>query len=197
MKKIIWNRSVETPRLELRYLKNSDYSTWFDAYACGLPKQNKWDDNPKPPSFCLRKDFERLRRRLLQLARADRYYRYYVFEKEHQTMVGLVDFDIFARGSHQFANFGYRIFNRYWRMGFGSEAGQKGLEIGFEHLELHRLEAAILERNSPSIKLARRIGMKKECMRKKYWFEDKVWKDHLIYVAIPEDLGFKPSNPHF
>ena len=110
-------------------------------------------------------------------------------------MIGQIDFDIFVRSTHQFANFGYQIYNRHWKKGYGKEAAYMGLKIGFKELKLNRLEAAMNLDNKISTKLAKAIGMKKEGIKKRYWFEYGKWTDHLIYVANPEDIGLKANKP--
>lgn len=187
--------SVKTRRLILRPLKKADFTAWHDAYANGRPKQNKWDREPMKADLCSKKIFNKVRNEQKKLAKKDDYYRYYVFEKDTGTIIGLIDFDIYVRGSHQFANFGYRIFNRFWRKGYGKEASAAGLRIGFKQLQLNRLEAAINLDNKISIKLSKSIGMKKEGIKKRYWFEHGKWTDHLIFVANPEDIGLKSSKP--
>jgi len=37
--------------------------------------------------------------------------------------------------------------------------------------------------------------MKREGIKKRYWYEYGKWTDHLIYVANPEDIGLKPTKP--
>lgn len=186
---------VRTRRLILRPLKSSDYDSWFEAYVRGLPKQTKWDIEPLNPDRCTKRRFNRMNRDHERLAKDDKYYRYYIFEKNTCTLVGLIDFDIFIRSTHQFGNFGYQIFNRYWRKGYGQEAARAGLKIGFLHLGLNRLEAAMNLDNRASIRLSKKIGMRREGVKKRYWFEYGKWTDHLIYVANPEDVGLKSRKP--
>lgn len=186
---------VKTSRLILRALKNTDYDKWYDAYANGLPQKTKWDRGPLKPKQCTRKIFRKVKKNHEALARTDDYYRYYIFDKKSGDIVGLIDFDVFVRGSHQFANFGYQIYNRYWSHGYGQEASKAGLKIGFKQLKLNRLEAAINLDNKKSIRLARAIGMRREGIKKRYWFEQGHWVDHLIYVANPEDIGLRPIKP--
>lgn len=187
---------VKTKRLILRPLMPNDFDVWYDAYVNNLPKQNKWDQGPLKPSFCSIKYFKKTKRKLDELAKSDDYYRYYIFEKKSGKIVGQIDFDIFVRSTHQFSNFGYQIFNRYWGQGFGKEAATAGLKIGFHQLRLNRLEAAINLDNKISINLARSIGMKKEGIKKRYWFEYGKWTDHMIYVANPVDIGLKSKKPY-
>jgi RimJ/RimL family protein N-acetyltransferase len=185
----------KTRRLILRPLDSGDYNAWFDAYVNGLPPQNKWDLVPIKATNCTKPSFNKLTKRLKKLAKNDDYYRYYIFEKRSGVIIGQIDFDIFVRSTHQFANFGYQIYNRHWKKGYGKEAAHVGLKIGFKELKLNRLEAAINLDNKISIKLAKSIGMKKEGVKKRYWFEYGKWTDHMIYVANPEDIGLKPTKP--
>lgn len=188
-------QEFRTRRLVPRPLKKSDYLAWYDAYANGLPKQSKWDRGPLDPKKCTKKWFDKVRKEHEELAKKDDYYRYYVFESKTGAIVGQIDFDIFVRSTHQFANFGYQIYNRHWGKGYGQESAAAGLQIGFKHLKLNRLEAAINLDNKKSIRLVKAIGMQREGIKKRYWFEDDEWVDHLIYVANPEDIGLRASKP--
>ncbi len=185
----------KTKRLILRRLKTADYKAWFDAYVNSNPEKNRWDRGPMSAKDCTRKIFKQVMTKQEKLAKKDDYYRYYIFEKKSKAIVGFIDFDIFVRGTHQFANFGYQIFNRHWGKGYGQEAAAMGLKIGFKNLKLNRLEAAINLDNKKSIRLARTIGMRKEGLKKRYWFEYGEWVDHLIYVVNPVDVGLKWQKP--
>jgi [ribosomal protein S5]-alanine N-acetyltransferase len=185
----------KTERLIIRPLKMTDYQTWYDAQVNGLPQQSKWDRGPYPAQECTLKIFKNINQEYIDLAKKDDYYRYSVFEKKSGILVGLVDFNIYDRGNLQFANYGYRIYNRHWGQGYGLEAALAGLKIGVKELKLNRLEAAINLDNKKSIKMVKAIGMKKEGIRKKFWYEDGKWVDHLIYVATPQDIGMKSSKP--
>lgn len=189
-------QEVKTKRLVLRPLRDVDYEAWYDAYVNSLPKKNKWDRDPMKPSQCTRKWFYKVKRKHESLAKNDDYYRYYIFERKTGAIVGLIDFDIFVRSTHQFANFGYQIFNRYWERGYGKEASFAGLKLGFKQLRLNRLEAAVNLDNKASVKLAKAIGMRREGIKKRYWFEYGKWTDHLTYVANPEDVGLKSKKPY-
>lgn len=185
----------KTKRLVLRALKKSDYDVWFDAYVNGLPQKSRWDRAPMDPKKCSLKWFDKVKKEHEDIAKKDDYYRYYAFEKKTGAIVGLIDFDIFVRGVHQTANFGYQIFNRHWGKGYGQEAASAGLKIGFKQLKLNRLEAAVNTDNKKSIRLAKAIGLRSEGLKKRYWFEYGKWVDHLCFVANPEDIGLKGKKP--
>lgn len=188
-------KEIRTKRLILRTLKPTDYSNWLESFVNRLPTQSKWDSGPKTAKQCSKAKFKKVIKRHNDLAKNDDYYWFGVFEKKSGQLIGHIDFDIFVRSTHQFANFGYQIYNRHWGKGYGQESSAAGLKIGFKQLKLNRLEAAINLDNKKSIRLVKAICMHKEGIKKRYWFEFGKWVDHLIYVANPEDIGLRSTKP--
>lgn len=184
-----------TRRLFIRPLKMSDYPQWRAGVMSGLAKQDKWDREPLTKKEASKARFQKLVSQIRQMAKMDDVYIFSVFEKRSGKLIGTIDFDVFIRACHQFANFGYFISNTHRGMGYGQEAARAGLTIGFKHLKLNRLEAAINLDNHKSIRLAKSIGMRREGIKRRYWYEHGEWVDHLIYVANPEDIGLKPRKP--
>ena len=184
-----------TRRLILRALTGADYPQWFDANLNRPAPQNRWDSPPRPRDGCTKRQYLRFLARLMTAAKADDAYWYGVFEKKSGDLIGAVDFDIYVRQSHQFANFGYQIERPYRGLGYGQEAAAAGLRIGFEQLRLNRLEAAINFDNRKSLKLVKAIGMRREGVKKRHWYEHGAWVDHVVYVANPEDLGLRARKP--
>ena len=173
----------KTKRLVIRPILLTDYKTWFDAYVYSLPPQTKWDSPPYTKKACSLKIFKSIIAEYRRLAKDDDYYRYGIFLKKSDALIGHIDYKIYERGSIEFANYGYRIYNRHWSQGYGQEAAKKGLLIGFKDLKLNRLEAAIDLDNKKSIRLVKAIGMYKEGVRKKFWLEKSGWMDQIMYVA--------------
>ena len=178
-------KSFGTERLLLCPLRSSDYNAWFAAHVNHLPAKNRLDRGSLPPSRCSKAKYLKLVNQHRSWAKQDDSYWFAVFEKKSGDLIGYIDFDIFVRETHQFANFGYQIFNRYRGRGYGREASAAGLQIGFTQLKLNRLEAAINFDNKKSIRMVKAIGMRREGIKKRYWFENNEWVDHLIYVANP------------
>lgn len=57
---------------------------------------------------------------------------------------------------------GYLFVRHYWGRGLATEAATAVRDFGFNTLGLHRLVATIYHLNTPSMKVAERIGMKYE-----------------------------------
>ena len=100
-----------------------------------------------------------------------------------------------SRLSYQFANLGYEVNNQYWGQGFASEAIEAAIPTAFKTLLLHRVEAGILPKNRASIRVAKKVGLRREGLRKKYFFDGQEWIDIVYFVAYPEDIGLKSGKP--
>jgi len=57
---------------------------------------------------------------------------------------------------------GYLLVRKYWGKGLATEAAKALIDFGFNNLGLERLIATIYHKNTPSIRVAERIGMKFE-----------------------------------
>ena len=66
-------------------------------------------------------------------------------------------------------------------MGNGKEAVNAALNLAFEKINYHRIEAHINLDNIASIKLAESVGIVYECIRKGFIYENEKWTDHLVY----------------
>ncbi|MDX8047208.1 GNAT family N-acetyltransferase [Gracilibacillus sp. S3-1-1] len=95
--------------------------------------------------------------------------------------LGMVDISTVLREEFQWGLIGYFVHNQYWGNGYGKEAVQAVMNIAFHKLGFHRLEAHINLDNSLSVKLAERVGMEFECVRKAFLYENDDWTDHLLY----------------
>jgi ribosomal-protein-alanine N-acetyltransferase len=65
------------------------------------------------------------------------------------------------------ADIGYWIGKDYWRQGFGYETVGALIQYAFTKLKLQRLEAAVYRENRASQALVRKLGFRKEGMRRR------------------------------
>ncbi|MBP2006299.1 RimJ/RimL family protein N-acetyltransferase [Halobacillus andaensis] len=118
-----------------------------------------------------------------ELAFNDEAHVFGVFRKIDGTHLGMVDFSTLARNTFQWGRVGYTIHNQYWQRGYGKEAVQASLTIAFNELHFHRIEAHINVDNISSTRLAEKVGLKYECTRKEFIYENEKWTDQLIYYC--------------
>lgn len=186
---------IETERLILRPQEFSDYESWYAGFAGRLPQQYKYDEGQISLDGFNPNWFASLCKRHQEQALSDYAYIFGVFSRQTNQHLGNVDLSTIQREEKQWANLGYGIHNQYWKQGFGKEAVRALLRAGFEHLGYHRIEAAINLDNHPAIALAQGVGLQKECVRRGFYYENEQWVDHLIYVALPTDLGLIEKPP--
>lgn len=195
MSEISWNLTLSTERLILRPQQPSDYEAWYAGFAGRLPSQRKYDAGFVDLEECDSQWFSDLCQRHQKRALQDLDYIFGVFLRETNQHLGNIDLSTIRREENQWANLGYSIHNQYQRQGFAKEAVRASLIAGFENLNYHRIEAAINLDNEASIGLAESVRMRKECVRPGFFYENEQWVDHLIYVALPPDLGLVEKPP--
>ena len=71
--------------------------------------------------------------------------------------------------------------------GYATEAAHAVLRLGFEGLGLHRIVARIDERNEPSAKLARRLGMRQEARLVHNEFFKGEWSTEVDFAMLAEE----------
>jgi [ribosomal protein S5]-alanine N-acetyltransferase len=189
MSETSWTLTIETERLILRPQESGDYESWYAGFAGRLPQQSKYDEGQISFDGYDADWFANLCKRHQEQALSDYAYIFGVFSKQTNQHLGNIDISTIQREEKQWANLGYSIHNQYWRQGFGKEAVKAAVIAGFENLGYHRIEAAINLDNHLSIALAESVGLKKECVRRGFYYENEQWVDHLIYVVLPTDLG--------
>jgi len=122
-------------------------------------------------------------------------YTFAVFKKITGELVGEVSMVDASRGGSMSASCGYLIFNNHWRQGYGLEALRGLIDIAFNKLALHRLEAYIEVKNRGSQKLAKMAEFRKEGIAKKRLFFKGAWNDVFVYALTCEDIGIKNVRP--
>jgi len=183
-------KKIRTRRLVLRPLVKADYATWLDAETRG--PSSRFEPAPRSLKQSTRAAFDKTRARHDRRAREDAVYVFGVFSNRGRVLVGMVDIAILYRGQLQLGNLGYRVFHAHRRRGYAKEAVLAVIHAAFKALKLNRLEAVMDLPNRPSQKLARALGMARECVRRKYYFEDGRFHDQVVWSAQREDFGHAP-----
>jgi len=71
--------------------------------------------------------------------------------------------------------------------GYATEAANAMLRLGFEGIGLHRIVARIEERNEPSLRLARRLGMRQEARLVHNEFFKGEWSTEVDFAMLAEE----------
>ncbi len=93
--------------------------------------------------------------------------------KGEDVIIGSCAFISFGPDFH-YAETGYELNRAYWRRGIMAEAMTAILTYGFSELGLHRIEAALDDRNTPSRGLLLKLGFTHEGnLRQRFFFHDQ------------------------
>ncbi len=88
---------------------------------------------------------------------------------------------------HQGGELGYVVNPDFGGHGYVTEAATAMLRLGFEELGLHRIIARIDERNEPSARLARRLGMRQEAhLIENEWFKGD-WSNEFQFAMLASE----------
>ncbi|KNF08661.1 acetyltransferase [Gottschalkia purinilytica] len=72
--------------------------------------------------------------------------------------------------------------------GYITEAIKKGIDIMFNNYGLHRIEANIMPKNKPSLRVVGKLGFYNEGLARKYLKINGVWEDHIHMVLLNDNL---------
>ena len=180
--------SREGHRLVIHPTKVEDFISIRDGLKGQKAQQNKYDDEELEladvytEAFC-KNNVDTL----IQYAKGDKAYLFRAFNNEDSSYIGGVIIKTILRKNFQWAEVGYWVLNQYWGNGYGSEMLKLAIDVAFNELCFHRVEAHINLDNVASQKTVEMAGMKFECIRKGFIFESDTWTDNMIYVINKVD----------
>jgi ribosomal-protein-alanine N-acetyltransferase len=140
-----------------------------------------------PADDLTRSAFRRRLRRYAEDQRNDIAYSFLIFHSQDDALVGGLTLANVRRGVSQAGSIGYWVGAPFARQGFMTAAVQALVPFCFGSLKLHRLEAACIPTNKPSIALLEKCGFQREGYARKYLCINGTWQDHLLYARLKED----------
>ncbi|CDX30373.1 GNAT family protein [Mesorhizobium sp. WSM4935] len=166
-----------TTRLRLRQFRAEDADAMHECFA-DPEAMRFWNT----PVHTKRIDTERVVLRYIDCTPS--YYRHWaVADFETDRCLGLVSYhDGHIRNKR--AAIGYFINPAYQSRGMATEAVSAMLDFCFEDLGLHRLQAFIDPDNTPSRKLAEKLGFEPEGLLRDHLRVGDSWRDEILYALI-------------
>ena len=61
------------------------------------------------------------------------------------------------------------------------------MQYAFDAIELHRVEVNIIPRNTPSLRVMEKLGLRMEGIAERYIQIDGAWEDHTRYAMTAEE----------
>jgi ribosomal-protein-alanine N-acetyltransferase len=168
----------EDERVRLRPLELADEPAFLAAVRRSRELHGPWVSPPDSPAAF---------RTLLGRAQQPDFAPFVALERHTGALCGAFNVSQIVRGSFQSAYLGYQAFTPWERRGLMGAALELLLEVVFEDLGLHRVEANVQPGNAASIALVRARGFRLEGYSPRYLKIGGEWRDHERWAHLEED----------
>jgi ribosomal-protein-alanine N-acetyltransferase len=169
--------------LYLRPAIVADYAAW-----ARLREQSRAFLAPWEPTWLsddlTRAAFRRRLRRQAEDIAGDESFAFLIFDSTSDELLGGLTLGGIRRGVAQAATLGYWMGAPHAGKGRMTRAVAAVVRFGFDSLRLHRIEAACIPDNAPSIALLERNGFQREGFARAYLKIDDAWRDHVLLALL-------------
>jgi len=182
-----------TPRLEgrrivLRPLDLSDFSEWQRVRRTNVDWLTKWEPRKTPGHPDTVENREAFRARCAARARERQLgtgFGFGVFVG--RALVGEMNINSVQRGPFQSCYVGYWVDQEQAGNSYTPEALVCVLRFAFEELHLHRVQIAIIPRNTASRRVVEKLDLRSEGVAERYLEIDGIWEDHMRFAITTEE----------
>jgi ribosomal-protein-alanine N-acetyltransferase len=182
--------------LYLRPATPTDFSSWSRLRAASRTFLEPWEPTWPDDDLTQAAFRRRLRRQDEDIAR-DEAYAFLIFDQTSDELVGGITLGGVRRGVSQSGTLGYWMGAPHAGKGRMTRAVAAAVEFAFVKLRLHRVEAACIPDNAPSIALLERNRFQREGYARGYLKIDGAWRDHVLFALVESDLQARPTASRF
>ena len=178
----------QTERLWLQTLDETDAEQVLDFVQRNKKFLKEWEPIREEDYFTIEAQSKQLSADQSQME-AGQLVKVWLFKAgDTQRTIGSLSLSNIVRGAFQSCHIGYRIDENEQGQGYMTEALKKIVEVAFEDLNLHRLEANIMPRNEASLNVVRKLGFQDEGLAKRYLKINGKWEDHIHMVLLNDQM---------
>jgi ribosomal-protein-alanine N-acetyltransferase len=170
----------------LRPAEMRDYGPWAELRQASREFLAPWEPT-WPADDLTRTSFRRRLRRHQEEIDRDEAYPFLLFRRTDDRLLGGLTLGQVRRGVAQAATLGYWMGAPHAGKGFMAKSVRATAGFAFATLRLHRIEAACLPENAPSIRLLEGVGFRREGFARSYLRINGEWRDHLQFAMIETD----------
>ena len=174
--------------LYLRPATPADYASWSRLRSASRAFLEPWEPTWPEDDLTQAAFRRRLRRQDEDLSRDDAY-AFLIFDQTSDQLLGGITLGGVRRGVSQTGTLGYWMGAPHAGKGRMTRAVSAVVDFAFSKLRLHRVEAACIPDNAPSIAVLERNGFQREGYARGYLKIDGAWRDHVLFGLIESDAG--------
>ncbi len=180
---------LETERLVLRPPRTADVPEMRRALRQNAAHLRPWSVAPVPGEDAA--SLTSVSRAVLRHRREWKQGQAYVLlitpRSDERTIIGRVALGGVLRGAFQNGYLGYWIDAEHQGRGLMTEAVRAATLFALSSAALHRVQAAVMPRNTASQRVLDKVGYRREGLAARYLCIAGTWEDHLIFATTTED----------
>lgn len=178
-----------TPRLVLRPPRTGDVAEIRRLMRANYEHLKPW--NPAPPVGEDPSSITEVSKAVLRHRRDWKHGAGYVFmvaeRARPERLLGKVALNGIMRGAMYGAYLGYWMAADQQGKGLVTEAITSVLDFAFGPAGLHRVQAAIMPRNAPSLRVIEKLAFRREGYAERYLQIAGKWEDHIVFARTREE----------
>lgn len=178
-----------TPRLELRPLEKADRQEFVRVDELSRPFWAPWTPD-RELGTTAQEAFRGELRRTTTGSRVGSHLRLGAFTKQRE-LVGMFALNEIVRGVFSSAFASWQVSADRLRQGYGTEGVRALLEVAFgaapSGIDLHRVQANVMPSNEASLRIAERVGFRREGLGLRYLKIAGAWEDHVMLAITREE----------
>jgi ribosomal-protein-alanine N-acetyltransferase len=114
-------------------------------------------------------------------------YAFGIIDRSDGALVGRVALANVVRKAWQNATLGYWLDAERNGRGLATDAARLAVRFAFADASLHRVQAGVMPRNTRSVRVLEKIGMRFEGLALRYLLINGVWEDHRMYGITADE----------
>jgi ribosomal-protein-alanine N-acetyltransferase len=170
-------------RIVLRPPVMEDFSAWVSLREKSRSFLEPWEPLWSDSEFT-RRNFRLRLRAYKSWAEADQAISLFIFKSSNGELLGGITLGNIRRGVQQSGTLGYWIGEPHKQQGYMAEAVNLIVDHCFTEMNLHRVDAACLPRNTASRALLKSCGFQEEGLATSYIKIAGAWEDHVLYAKV-------------
>lgn len=188
---------LRTSRLTLRLLRPDDRAEFIRVHTISHDHFAPWVPL-RPADQSLDAFFEQALDRTDQARQDGTAYRFVAFDISGR-IIGFFNLSQVFRGAFDCAYASWAVGADAIGQGYGVEGVHALLDFAFapqpDGAGLHRVQANIIPENTASLRLAERVGFRREGYALRYLLIAGVWRDHIMFARLADEHA-KKAEPH-
>jgi [ribosomal protein S5]-alanine N-acetyltransferase len=179
--------------LYLRPAVAPDYASWSRLRASSRVFLEPWEPTWPEDDLTQTAFRRRLRRQEEDISR-DEAYPFLIFDQTSDQLLGGITLGGIRRGVSQTGTLGYWMGAPHAGKGRMTRSVASVVDFAFSKMRLHRVEAACIPDNAPSIAVLERNGFQREGHARGYLKIDGAWRDHVLFGLLEGDAGARRTS---